>query len=283
MKEIAESRFSVLIGPAGTGKTTLLTILAGQKEIENKGVLFLAPTGKARVRMEEVAREINVTAKTIAQFLSNYDRYNGEIHQYVFSEKFCESNYETVILDEASMLTEEMLATTLDCLKGVKRFILVGDHRQLPPIGAGRPFLDIINHLKPDGIETAFPRFGKGYAELTIKRRQGGAKREDLQLAEWFSGEPLEPGADNIINHLNSSPDSKYLRVEHWKNEDDFEKLFDKVLVEELKLDSIDDVAGFNKSLGSIDGRLFNDTGAANYFGTTPSVEKVEAWQILAG
>ena len=104
------------------------------------------------------------------------------------------------------MLTEEMLATTLDCLKGVKRFILVGDHRQLPPIGAGRPFLDIIHHLKPEGIETAFPRLGKGYAELTIKRRQGGAKREDLQLAEWFSGEPLEPGADNIINHLNSSP-----------------------------------------------------------------------------
>ena len=183
LKEIAESRFSVLIGPAGTGKTTLLTILAGQKEIENKGVLFLAPTGKARVRMEEVAREINVTAKTIAQFLSNYDRYNGEIHQYVFSDKYCESNYETVILDEASMLTEEMLATTLDCLKGVKRFILVGDHRQLPPIGAGRPFLDIINHLKPEGVETSFPRFGKGYAELTIKRRQGGAKREDLQLS----------------------------------------------------------------------------------------------------
>ena len=67
----------------------------------------------------------------------------------------------------------------------------------------------------------------------------------------------MEPGADNIINHLNSSPDSKYLRVEHWKNEDDFEKLFDKVLVDELKLDSIDDVAGFNKSLGSIDGTTF--------------------------
>ncbi len=274
LKEIAESRFSVLIGPAGTGKTTLLTVLASQKGVENNGVLLLAPTGKARVRMEEVAKNIQVTAKTIAQFLSAYDRYNGEIQQYKFSSRFCEGLYETVILDEASMLTEEMLSTTLDCLKGVKRFILVGDHRQLPPIGAGRPFLDIIHHLKPKGIETAFPRVGKGYAELTIKRRQGGSKREDLQLAEWFSGEPLEPGADSIINHILTTPNSTFLRIEHWENEVDFETLFENVLVDELGMSSIEDVATFNKSLGSSeDGRYFNFREA---------VKETESWQILS-
>ncbi|PKN68518.1 MAG: RNA helicase [Deltaproteobacteria bacterium HGW-Deltaproteobacteria-12] len=273
LKEIAESRFSVLIGPAGTGKTTLLTILAGQKEVENNGVLLLAPTGKARVRMEEIAKGLKVTAKTLAQFLSGQYRYKGDIQKYVFSDQYCEGQYETVILDEASMLTEEMLATTLDCMKGVKRFILVGDHRQLPPIGAGRPFVDIIHHLKPVGIETAFPRVGKGYAELTIKRRQGGAKREDLQLAEWFSGEPLEPGADAIINQMLTKPNSTYLRMEYWENETDFDKLFEKVLVEELGLDSIQDVDKFNQSLGSNDGRYFNFREAAN---------KAESWQILS-
>lgn len=273
LKEIAEARFSVLIGPAGTGKTTLLTILAGQKEVENNGVLLLAPTGKARVRMEEVAKNLNVTAKTLAQFLSGYDRYNGEIQQYVFSDSYCEGQYETVILDEASMLTEEMLATTIDCLKGVKRFILVGDHRQLPPIGAGRPFVDIIHHLKPEGIETAFPRVGKGFAELTIKRRQGGSKREDLQLAEWFSGESLEPGADSIINQILTTPNSQYLRMESWENEAEFDNVFEKVLVDELDLGSIDNVAKFNQSLGSSDGRYFNFREAAN---------KAESWQILS-
>ncbi len=282
LKEIAEARFSVLIGPAGTGKTTLLTILAGQKEVENNGVLLLAPTGKARVRMEEVAKNLNVTAKTLAQFLSGYDRYNGEIQQYVFSERYCEGQYETVILDEASMLTEEMLATTMDCLKGVKRFILVDDHRQLPPIGAGRPFVDIIHHLKPEGIETAFPRVGKGYAELTIKRRQGGSKREDLQLAEWFSGESLEPGADSIINQILTTPNSQYLRMKGWENEAEFDKVFEKVLVEELGLSGIDDVQTFNKTLGSNDGRYFNSSNDANYFGIEPSVNKVESWQILS-
>lgn len=273
LKEIAEARFSVLIGPAGTGKTTLLTILAGQKEVENNGVLLLAPTGKARVRMEEVARNLQVTAKTLAQFLSAYGRYNGDIQQYVFSDRYCEGQYETVILDEASMLTEEMLATTIDCLKGVKRFILVGDHRQLPPIGAGRPFVDIINFLKPEGIETAFPRVNKGYAELTIKRRQGGSKREDLQLAEWFSGETLEPGADSIINQILTHPNSQYLRMESWESEADFDKVFEKVLVEELGMSSIGDVQTFNQSLGSSDGRYFNFKEAAN---------KAESWQILS-
>ncbi|WP_027376795.1 ATP-dependent DNA helicase [Kaistella palustris] len=273
LKEIAEARFSVLIGPAGTGKTTLLTILAGQKEVENNGVLLLAPTGKARVRMEEVARNLQVTAKTLAQFLSGFDRYNGDIQRYVFSDRYCEGQYETVILDEASMLTEEMLATTMDCLKGVKRFILVGDHRQLPPIGAGRPFVDIINHLKPEGIETSFPRVSKGYAELTIKRRQGGSKREDLQLAEWFSGEALEPGADSIINQILTTPNSQYLRMEHWENETDFDKVLEKVLVEELGMSSIEDVETFNKSLGSVDGRYFNFKEVAS---------KAEAWQILS-
>ena len=282
LKEIAESRFSVLIGPAGTGKTTLLTILAGQEDVESKGVLLLAPTGKARVRMEEIAKNIEVTAKTIAQFLSGYGRYNGEIQQYVFSNQYCEGIYETVILDEASMLTEEMLATTIDCLKGVKRFILVGDHRQLPPIGAGRPFVDIIHHLRPEGIENAFPRVGKGYAELTIKRRQGGSKREDLQLAEWFSGEAMEPGADSIFNHILKNPNSQYLRMEKWENESEFEKVFENVLVDELDLGSIDNVEMFNKEIGSHDGRFFNNTSDASYFEIEPSVNKVESWQILS-
>lgn len=273
LKEIAESRFSVLIGPAGTGKTTLLTILASQKEVENKGVLLLAPTGKARVRMEEVAKGIQVTAKTIAQFLSQYDRYDGKLQEYRFSDSFCEGSYETVILDEASMLTEEMLATTMECLKGVKRFILVGDHRQLPPIGAGRPFVDIINYLKDEGIDSSFPRVKKGYGELTIKRRQGGSNRDDMQLAEWFSGGTLDPAADDIINKITSRNKSEFLRIENWEKESDFDKVFEQVLVEELGLKDIDDVQTFNQSLGSVDGRYFN-------FKT--SVEKVESWQILS-
>jgi hypothetical protein len=70
LAELAESRFSVLAGPAGTGKTSLLGILCEQKAIRDEGILLLAPTGKARVRMQELAGGAGTRAQTIAQFLN---------------------------------------------------------------------------------------------------------------------------------------------------------------------------------------------------------------------
>ena len=48
LEELAQSRFSVLVGAAGTGKTTLLNMLCEHPEIKNTKVLRLAPTGKSR-------------------------------------------------------------------------------------------------------------------------------------------------------------------------------------------------------------------------------------------
>ena len=58
LAEFAASRLSVLIGPAGTGKTTLLSVLCAQPDIAAGGVLLLAPTGKARVRMEQSTKAL---------------------------------------------------------------------------------------------------------------------------------------------------------------------------------------------------------------------------------
>ncbi len=193
LAELAESRFSVLIGPAGTGKTTLLAILCSQRDVAGGGVLLLAPTGKARVRMEQVAKEKKLPLKgfTIAQFLGKSARYDHATGRYQLADVKPDEPAETVIVDEASMLTEEMLGALLDSLKGPKRIILVGDPRQLPPIGSGRPFVDIISELAPENIPARFPRVAEGYAELTIRRRQAGQVREDLQLAEWFRPQDL--------------------------------------------------------------------------------------------
>ncbi len=70
------------------------------------------------------------------------------------------------------MLTELQLAAALDSLEPPDRLILVGDHRQLPPIGAGRPYVDIVRRLLPENVDRLFPRIGRGYAELTVMRRQ---------------------------------------------------------------------------------------------------------------
>jgi hypothetical protein len=203
LAELARSRLSVLIGPAGTGKTTLLSVLCGHPDVAKAGILLLAPTGKARVRMESIARTAgtqNFKAATLAQFLWGSGRYDGYTGRYLLRPDVDpEAGARTVVVDEASMLTEEMLAALLEGVAGVDRFVLVGDTGQLPPIGAGRPFVDIVRKLQPDDIESRFPRVGPHYVELTIPRRQGATVREDLQLASWFAARPNSPGDDEVL------------------------------------------------------------------------------------
>lgn len=275
LKELSESRLSVLIGPAGTGKTTLISVLLKQMDIVKTGVLLLAPTGKARVRIEQAAQGLDVKACTIAQFLSDKDRYDGETQTYRLSEQPAQKLEETVIIDEASMLTEDMLAAVIDALKGVKRYILVGDHRQLPPIGAGRPFIDIINKLKPSNIDGMFPKSSSGYAELTIKRRQAGKNRNDLQLAEWFSGNPLEPGEDEIFEKLTtSSGNLDTLHIVKWDSLNELQEKLGKTLEQKLCLEEENIGKEFDLVLGG--------TESGNYIYFNPDAAKrIEDWQIL--
>jgi hypothetical protein len=187
--------------------------------------------------------------------------------------------FSKVFVDESSMLTEDMLGALFDALQGVKRFIFVGDPAQLPPIGAGRPFVDIISKLRPDDYESSFPRVGSGYAELTVERRQIGFDRPDLRLARWFSAAPPSAGEDDIFV---ADPDEhRTVRFVQWDKPEDFQTKLLAVLVDELKLTGPEDLRGFNRELGA------TQSGGYDYFNKTASdkagaVAAVEAWQILS-
>ena len=98
LTELAEARVSVLIGPAGTGKTTLLSVLCSHPKVEAGGILLLAPTGKARVRMEQSTKGLQLKGYTIAQFLSPH-RYDGATGRYRLSDQPTEAGAQTVIID----------------------------------------------------------------------------------------------------------------------------------------------------------------------------------------
>jgi hypothetical protein len=156
---------------------------------------------------------------------------------------------ETVIIDEASMLTEEMLGATLDAVRGAKRVILIGDPRQLPPIGAGRPFVDLERRLAPVNRHALFPRVATGFAELTVRRRQGGLNRIDLQLAEWFSGSQLAPGEDDVFDKIAKEGGSEHIQFVRWEAAEDLQERLIESLVKELELAGKDDIGGFDKYL----------------------------------
>ncbi len=271
LNELAESRISVLIGPAGTGKTTLLSIICNYPKIAEGEVLLLAPTGKARIKMQQ---STEITSYTIAQFLRKYDRYDETTGVYRVSTRDKVDVAKTVIVDEASMLTEEQLGALLDALKGVHRLILVGDPRQLPPIGPGRPFVDIANRLTPPNIDGIFPKVGPGYTELTVRCRQKG-DREDLQLADWFSGRNLGPGEDEVLNHIFQDKSTDHIRFVSWDTSAELKVKIIEVLANELKLQGKEDYQGFEQSLG---GKQWKD----NVYFNPGSAKEVEAWQILS-
>jgi hypothetical protein len=302
LEEIYRSRFSVLIGPAGTGKTSLLSALLSLPSIVEGGVLLLAPTGKARVQMQKRAK--NAQAFTLAQFLLGLGRYNPETGRYSVTEAANrERGYKTVIIDEASMLTEDQLAATFDAIEttAVERLILVGDPRQLPPIGAGRPFVDIIAFVAANGSQGT-GKGSRGYAELKIVRRQTeqvdastlGA-RDDVILSRWFGNEAPDPGADEAWDRL-ASGKAIGIRAIRWENDTDLQS---KLLIEiraavrtlakdEVPADAADS-AFFEVSLG---GRPFNNVVYFNPSRTGPDAQgadhrsgggaDVESWQILS-
>ncbi|UWR45360.1 AAA family ATPase [Phaeobacter inhibens] len=274
LEELAASRFSVLIGPAGTGKTTLLKFLCEAEPIANRGILLLAPTGKARVRLQ---LSTGMEAKTLAQFLRPQRYYEATQSYHVIGDTERYSACKTVIVDEASMLTEEQLAALLDGLGGVERIILVGDPSQLPPIGAGRPFVDIVKLLEPESFAANKPCIGKGYAELTIGSRQKGKERRDLEFAELFSGRPAGPAQDEIIAGVTDGEIGPHLRICSWSSPAALATMLPKVIGEELGVDPDNLEQSFAvQALGG------NPSGSSVYFNFWSSGPAADRWQILS-
>ncbi len=279
LAELFSSRLSVLVGPAGTGKTTLLRMLVQRPEVQQDGVLLLAPTGKARVQMQA---KVGYPAQTLASFLVGKNGFDSDTGRYLTVDAASEkARYGLVVIDEASMLTEEMLAATLSALTGVKRLILVGDHRQLPPIGAGRPFVDIVEWLKPDSF-AGNTRVAPGYVELTVFRRQkeGVDVRDDLALAQWFGGEELPGAADKIWQDLRLGQPSDTLIYRQWSKEGVIHTLMSAIEDELGLATATDKERAFKLTYG---GRLSPDGQYLNWpVGKGGTGERCEDWQVLS-
>jgi hypothetical protein len=275
---IARSRIACLVGPAGTGKTTMLNALSGHTDVLAGGVLLLAPTGKARVQL---ADKVAGTAMTVAQYLAKTDRFDGERYLVLGNRGTKLGGWHTVVVDEASMLTEDMLASLVEALEGCRRLILVGDHRQLPPIGPGRPFYDLIRYIE-DHPQAGSDGLGGGVAHLTVHRRQrqtGRRGRDDLGIADPFATDrPDEPAADEAFNRVMSGGGDGTVRIVTWR---DVEEL-DVELADLIGADhDVVDADSLKRSLGATE--TYTDSNGAS----RPSFPRgrggagAEAWQVL--
>ena len=281
LQELANARISVLIGNAGTGKTTVLSILCSEPHIKAGNVLLLAPTGKATVRMLDSIKETlpddmnGITAMNVAQFLVRSKRFDWNDMRYKLSAFTYNEIPETVIIDEASMLTEEMFGSLMEVLRIAKRIIFVGDPQQLPPIGAGRPFVDLVYLLRENLENNTFPKVCDSYGELTINRRQQSeTERLDVVLSRLYTATDEPPEID-VISQIEQG-NNENIVFEKWETKEELEEKLLNILVRELGMSDIDDQEGFDRSLG---GEIYEQYGM--YF-NKGCAEMADKWQILA-
>jgi len=255
----------VLLGKAGTGKTQALINLINRLYQDGKrSFRVFTPTGKANLVIRGRLKSYNLHDKepylcvsTIHRFLyrAMYDYYyqindfarRNEIDQLASKiEDVLEGKWElldevqklaknfrfnprVVIIDEASMVDEVLLATLFSMINpdSVERLIFSGDERQLPPIGVGRPLVDLAYDLQRKGNDfrmirlktnlrfDPFSKLGRlsellssdeqpyeaDFAE-TLGATSKDAKDESLEISSFADIEQLEDEIKTILVQL---------------------------------------------------------------------------------
>lgn len=178
------ARFGVVTGGPGCGKSTCLRVALDRLDTRGERYLLAAPTGKAARRMQEATgRE----AKTIHRMLGFGP------HGFVHSS----SNplgASVVFVDEASMLDVELAAALFDAIDSRHtRLILIGDADQLPPVGPGRVFADLVESGRVP------------VARLTTLHRSAADSWMNVAARSILAGEPLD---------LEQRPDFRFVQVD---------------------------------------------------------------------
>jgi len=140
VKLAAQRQVMLLTGGPGTGKTTCLRGVLALFEAMGLETALAAPTGRAAKRLGELC---DTEASTIHRLLeTGFDPGSGRL---VFSHNASDPlKADAVIVDETSMVDVPLMAALLDALEGDCRLVLVGDPDQLPSVGPGNLFSDLI-------------------------------------------------------------------------------------------------------------------------------------------
>eukprot|EP00912_Choanoflagellata_sp_UC4_P001310 UC4_evm17s805 len=140
-KNVLSSKISVLTGGPGTGKTTVIRAIVEALIKEGYRVGLCAPTGRASKNLSNATRK---PASTIHRLMNTNS--DGQISRNEFNPL----EVDLLVVDETSMVDNQLMAQLLSALDNNTALLLVGDVDQLPPVGAGLPFRALVeSHYIP--------------------------------------------------------------------------------------------------------------------------------------
>ena len=129
------ARISVLTGGPGVGKTVCTAAIVAEASRANASIALCAPTGRAARRLEDATGHEASTIHRMLEWMPGREPAYGPARPLPA---------DIVVVDESSMLNLRMIEVLLGGLAESTHVVFVGDADQLPPIGAGRPFDDLI-------------------------------------------------------------------------------------------------------------------------------------------
>ena len=135
-------RLLLLTGGPGCGKTTVTRAIVEALAEAGCNIALTAPTGRAAQRMSQVC---NLPAKTIHRLL-RFDPFTRRfIHNESFPIEQDEKQVDAIIVDESSMIDLLLAQSLFSAIPHNATIILVGDKDQLPSVGPGRVFGELLS------------------------------------------------------------------------------------------------------------------------------------------
>jgi len=132
INNVVKAPVSVITGGPGSGKTTMVQGLVSALKMLNIEARLCAPTGRAAKRISETPGLNELGPSTIHMFLAKERAAKNT------------SEFDVMIIDEASMIDVDLMVDLLEAIPDGASLIFIGDVDQLPPVGPGQPFKDLI-------------------------------------------------------------------------------------------------------------------------------------------
>lgn len=195
MRAVVESpyRASVVIAPAGAGKTSSLKAARSVWERAGKTVVGLAPTGKAADVM--VGEDVAHSSATIARALK---RAEGELAHRA-AETLGWSRETVVVVDEAGMVATPDLVRVLEIAQAAgARVVMVGDPHQYGAVKARGGLLATLAYELPDAVELTEVFRQHDPAEREASKRLRSGEAPDVERAAKFYAEAGRLSAGSV-------------------------------------------------------------------------------------